>query len=508
MSGYGTKKRGATLAEQLTFPAVFSEAVAQRQNPYGYLPQQERNPVIMPVGDDLQDKYHEQKRLDANRRVMNAVMDNRASTARFLRSHQNYDVPKAVLAQRQFANPSNGNQSDIYSHRPINWTVDWDSTLQGGVLFTQEGQRYGRDKLKDRVAQLNAIDVAKQEFLSGLPTGAMAQPQRGVPPSADEFTVGSTVELMTTLQTLSSAIQMGNITQLSVSEMVKFLRLLFRWATGASQDELEEVFEVVDNNIINLQGLDDEFSEGVAEGDEPVQDYTEQLLRTMRKVRDYLEQMIGVANLSPKERKTASTNAIKSAGLTAISRLPANIVERERKEAESKAGRLGVREQFREAQEATRESPFFADFFGDKSAEELRRERREAKADARAKLSQDGRDKKVEDTYSSSSSSSMNTMRADKPSAEMEVKQPEQAEPDFEGPAQPAQLEPPRQLPQPTALMMVATRILQRGVIGNKDDLRRDARTLGLNPRRPTGGYYTVAELRQMIGDTVIELVG
>lgn len=324
MSGYGTKKRGADLAEQLTFPAVFSEAVAQRQNPYGYLPQQQRNPVVMPVGDDLQDKYHAQKKLDADRRVMNAVMDNRASTARFLKSHQNYDLPRPVLSQRQFANPSLGNQSDIYSHRPIDWNQSSLSPLQGGVLFTQEAQKWGRQKLADRIPQLDAITLAKQAFLTGVPLGAV---DRGAP--LEDFPVGSKVELVALLQTIQSSATVGKINALTVADSVKFLRLLFRWATTATSEDLTDVYNYIEGDpdgiIYLLENIEEQFQEGVAEGS-PVKPYNDQLLQTMRKVARYLEAMIKSVDRSPAERKKVSSNAIKNLGFTSLTQ---KSVERE-----------------------------------------------------------------------------------------------------------------------------------------------------------------------------------
>jgi hypothetical protein len=420
MSGYGTKKRGADVAQQLTFPAVFSEAVAQRENPYGYYPQQQRNPVILPVGDDLQDKYHEQKRLDANRRVMNAVMDNRASTARFLKSHQNYDLPRPVLGQRIFANPSLGNQSDIYSHRPIDWNQSSVSSLQGGVLFTQEAQKWGRQKLADRIPQLNAIELAKQAFLTGVPVGTV---ERGAPSEA--FPIGSTVELMATLQSLASAIQMGSITGLTLGEMVKFLRLLFRWATGATQDELQEVLQVVDSNLVGLQGIEDEFAEGVAEGvdGKQIRAYNDQLTVSMRKVRDYLKRMIGVVNLSAKERQKASANFIKNVGFTAISRLSAEAVDRELK------AELANARSFREATERGERKKEEREFrgIGNVFGVELNEDERERRADEAGPFFGDS-------SSSSSSTSVRNPMRSQQ-SAQLPEELPEAPDAEFEGPA-------------------------------------------------------------------------
>jgi hypothetical protein len=125
--------------------------------------------------------------------------------------------------------------------------------------------------------------------------------------------------------------------------------------------------------------------------------------------------MIGVVNLSAKERQKASANFIKNVGFTAISRLSAEAVDRELKAQLASAKSLTDR---LELNELNRLASAYS--FG-----------------GMPKLSQDGYSRKAEEA-SSSSSSSTNVSRDGKPSAEMDVKQAEQAEAKFEGPAQPA----------------------------------------------------------------------
>jgi hypothetical protein len=313
MSGYGTKKRGADVAQELTFPAVFSDVASLRQNPYGYMPQLQRNPVVMPEGNDLQDKWHQQKKMDADRRVMNAVMDNRASTARFLRSHANYDVPRPVLSQRQFANPSNGNQADIYNNRAVDWNQNTDS-LMGGVLYTQEAQKWGRQKLRDRIPQLDAIELAKQAFISDIPLGAVTvgQPTERLSESAS-FKVQ--LEITNTIQSIATSLEAGRLSPLTASDTLKFLRLLFRWASGASLDELVDVKDTVEYIIKSLEGILDELDvENLLPSDNEKKVFSAQLLDTMRKTRQYLVNMIGVVNANPVERQKASANFVRSAG--------------------------------------------------------------------------------------------------------------------------------------------------------------------------------------------------
>lgn len=320
MSGYGTKKRGADVAQQLTFPAVFSEVASLSQNPYGYLPQSQRNPVFMPEGNDLQDKYHQQKKMDADRRVMNAVMDNRASTARFLRSHANYDIPRPVLSQRQFANPSNGNQADIYNNRAIDWNQNTES-LMGGVLYTQEAQKWGRQKLRDRIPQLDAIELAKQAFLTDTPLGAVTvgQPAERLTESAS---LKVQLEITNTIQSIATSLEAGRLSPLTVADTLKFLRLLFRWASGATFDELDDVKNIVEYIIESLEGITDELDvENLSASDNEKKVFSSQLLDTMRKTRQYLVNMISVVNAPSAERQKASANFVRSAGFASLSKL-------------------------------------------------------------------------------------------------------------------------------------------------------------------------------------------
>ena len=320
MSGYGTKKRGADVAQELTFPAVFSDVASLRQNPYGYMPQLQRNPVMMPEGNDLQDKYHQQKKMDADRRVMNAVMDNRASTARFLRSHANYVLPRPVLSQRQFANPSNGNQADIYNNRAVDWNQNTDS-LMGGVLYTQEAQKWGRQKLRDRIPQLDAIELAKQAFVTDTPLGAVTvgQPTERLTESAS---LKVQLEITNTIQSIATSLEAGRLSPLTVADTLKFLRLLFRWASGASLDELVDVKTIVEYIIESLEGILDELDvENLNPSDNEKKVFSTELLNTMRKTRQYLVNMIGVVNASPSERQKASANFVRSAGFASLSKL-------------------------------------------------------------------------------------------------------------------------------------------------------------------------------------------
>ena len=192
MSAFGTKKAGGDLALQLTFPEVFSAAVASRgKNPYGVLQSTLKFGQDLPEGKDLQSAWHEQKLADANRMAMAKVQATKSALEKWWHHTAPSNYIKPVLAQRKVANPSTGNQVDIYAardERPLTGgcacdggdahsdsgssenSYDRGKGMKGGVLRTAQGQKFGHKMMMNRVGQLNAIDMAKTNFAVGMPT--------------------------------------------------------------------------------------------------------------------------------------------------------------------------------------------------------------------------------------------------------------------------------------------------------------------------------------------------
>ena len=306
MSAVVTKKPGGDYATQLTFPAVFAQQAAMNNLASQYYPDAQSRPMVLPRGSGLQESYHEQKRLDANRRCLAAVKDNAASTARFLSSHANYIVPKPVLSQRKYANPSNGNQADIYSNRPIQW-----NTMSGGVLRTTEGQEWAMGKLRERIPQLDAIKAAKEAFLMDMPMGPVAAEQVGV------SDITAKVELYNLLSRVESDVEQGvvSITNKTVEKSQSVLRLLFAFIPYADTNEVEEVMEKVEYIIGFLSGITLGAQSDVGEDVMKNADYLSNLYELMR---EYLVRMNGVLGRPRKEREKASAVFIKSLGFSEL----------------------------------------------------------------------------------------------------------------------------------------------------------------------------------------------
>ena len=312
---------------QLTFPTVFSEVASRGHLNSAYYPELSSRPMMLPRDNDLQGNYHQQKMEDAHRMAMARVQASALAEQRFLNSHAGYyGMPKPVLGQRKYANPSLGNQADIYSNRPV-----WDSVYQptsGGVLYTAEAQKWGRNKLNNRIAQLNAIDVAKQGFVSqylpqGMPQGlpqSSLRPQmpmmEGEPASAK-----ANIELVQLLQSVSDSIEAGVVGQFAFNDVIKLLRQMFRWAASADVEEMKEVYEYVDRNQQLLAGMEERAQEGANADEVFVKDIAPNLGTVsdiFRRLRKYLDGMIASVNKSPAERRAISANLVKTLGFTKV----------------------------------------------------------------------------------------------------------------------------------------------------------------------------------------------
>jgi len=324
MSAVATKKLGGDYATQLTFPAVF-EAQARANNLASrFYPDATGRPMELLTGSGLQQDYHEQKRLDANRSCMNGVKDNAASMARYLSSHANYIVPKPVLGQRVYANPSNGNQSDIYSSRPI----QWNQSMSGGVLRTEEGQKWGRDKLRERIPQLDAIKAAKEAFLMGVPMLSSGADNVGI------SDITTKVELFSLLNRVESDLEQGIVNNKTVEKTQSLLKLLFSFTPYGEVREIEQIMVQVEYIKRSLDGILEQGEEGVAIGQvgSVVMKNAEYLDNIYEKIFQYLTRMNGVFNRSRKEREKASGIFIKALGFSDIEKKLPSVPPRLRRE--------------------------------------------------------------------------------------------------------------------------------------------------------------------------------
>jgi hypothetical protein len=317
MSAVATKKIGADLDQQLSFPAMFEEAYAELRLPTKFYPTAPLGEADLPAGTDLQSQWHEQKRLDAHRSAMNGVRDTKRATARALVSHAGYfGMPKAVLGQRIFANPSLGSgQADIYAARrtaPDSEEAPFHCVggLSGGVLRSKEGQEFGKKLLADRLRQLNAIDVAKQEQMMGVPMGTIAEPPFAPAPGLVEAESPEMIKLaglLTNLQNAVSGYGTG-VSKLDISDYTELVSLIVRLAPRMSREVLEDLMAQLDVTVEALEGYEeDEEDSGV---------FLNYLRDNLPKLRRYVAGMLRGVN-------APSVEVIDEAGKTKSSLVPA-----------------------------------------------------------------------------------------------------------------------------------------------------------------------------------------
>jgi hypothetical protein len=271
MAAVTTKKRNGDMAVQLTFPTVFEDVYAEEGLPLEY--EHESMPALpaLPEGTDLQADYHRQKQADANRMAMAGVQASANAERRFLLSHAGYyGMPKPVLGQRIYANPSNGNQADIYPARRDQGEGMTGAGLVGGVLRTAEGQNYGRQLLQARAAQLDAIDAAMDMQMpdsSRLPPVAQdsfAEPLGEVPTNV-------MLELTTMIEGFVASIMSGRLSTIDIKDAVRAVQLILRVAPSLGREEFEGLLEQVENLVeqtleIYLDAVDGPDEDDAAKG--------------------------------------------------------------------------------------------------------------------------------------------------------------------------------------------------------------------------------------------------
>ena len=298
MAAIATKKPGGDFAVQLTFPTVF-EAVEKASGRYLHPSYAlESRPVVTPqwAGTDFQSAYHDQKMRDANYMALARVQSTKSSEAKMLKYHANYNLPKPVLSQRVFANPSLGSGGiggDVYSARSCasgSGSMNLGSQImRGGVLFTVEGQTAGRQRLFDRIGQINAAKNAKELFIAGdTSVNPIAQPAE-VPMAEDEAEQAES-DFVTLRNSVMDAITGGSVSRDNYKDLIRMNAELVKFAPEADaisfQDTLAgyDAMERAINASINTieHGGEAGENEGNNEGRRQIEILTSMLLATQK----------------------------------------------------------------------------------------------------------------------------------------------------------------------------------------------------------------------------------
>ena len=317
MSAFGTKKKYGDLALQLTYPDVTAAFVATEPDPYGYTEDVMIGKARLYAGDDLQQRYHEEKKRHADRNAMNWVHNN--ARTRWLMNHNTFGFtqPYPHLSQRVYANPSYGNFSDIYAARNDVHIPSDSSALHGGVLRTAEGQKYGRNLLRARIQQLNTIDAGRPP-VSNMPFAPAQYPAVPEIPREPETQLTSLkIDLRGKLEDILGVLtENASIDDLSISILANISRtiseaqkLLFRMAPDFTMSEFNNVLSYITQmKALVLSDDGARVSEGRMQVLEPIED-------GIKVLDDYTRGMISVINFSRDEKIAKSKNLVESLGV-------------------------------------------------------------------------------------------------------------------------------------------------------------------------------------------------
>ena len=314
MAAVATKKPGGDLAVQLTFPLNFQRAFDAG---FSYFPSAMGPSLDLFVGQDFQSKYHEEKRLDANRSVMNGLQANATAERLMMTGPHNYHVPKPVLGQRRYANPSYGADALVSTRRdngadaPFRVIDGTDiimgmppimgagsGSMRGGVLKTAEGYDFYRGQLDDRIEQLNRINALAQGFAVPMGQGVNTQ-------NNEKDGSPNKVEFFLLLRSFMDAVEAGDYNRFTFDSAKDFVGKLLNLGPSASEEDFQDIIEGLDDIERNLNSEDAESADNRVI-------YGETLRVLADKTRDYTREMFANMERSDSERKALSKSLVKT----------------------------------------------------------------------------------------------------------------------------------------------------------------------------------------------------
>lgn len=307
MSAYGTKKANADFGVQVTFPAVFNRAFAGGT---GYFPSDDGGSLDVMVGENFQSRYHQEKRDDANRSVLNGLQARQSMERKLLTGPHNYHVPRPVLGQRRFANPMNGVVGFPSARRddPAAPFAVVETGMTGGVLKTREGQNYYIQRLQSRIAQLDRLNALAQGF--AVPMG-----QSPGSYNSEQFGTKDKVTFFIYLRALSDSILTADYSRFTFENLKEMMDLLFRFAPRtATQDDFKEMIDGWEEMLETIRGSDDDpRGEALAEVKE---EYEETLKIFLEKGFQYIREMAANVFRETRDKEALSRALINSLGFT------------------------------------------------------------------------------------------------------------------------------------------------------------------------------------------------
>jgi hypothetical protein len=342
IGGIATEKVPTT-SLNVGFPSAYQSVYASKGKPLRFFPEAQSRPPVMLKAEGLQSDWHTQKKADADTMAKAKVVSQQMASRRAGVSHAGYfGMPKPVLGQRKFANPSFGALS-AHSARedqpvaPFHYAGSLEGgAIIGGVLRSPEGQDFGKKRLLARIGELNRIGEAKMAWATGL--APPTTPPKGVTFEASEVgEIGEAtlIELNLMLQSVLDALVGSDggedLGRFSYAEATRALKVIFRIAPSVDMGELNELFSKVDVIVNLLNGVlehdhhsrvPDSASQSYSSDSNALVGNKLQIALSLQvlftKMREYLTRMLQGINLSPKERLALSKNLVKSLGFSKI----------------------------------------------------------------------------------------------------------------------------------------------------------------------------------------------
>jgi hypothetical protein len=332
MSAVATMKPGGQHAVQQTFPYVFQQDF---QAGTAYFPSGVATPMNLMLGETFQSEYHREKLKDAVQSVYNGLHNDRMKEQKLLTGTANYHLPKPVLGQRVFANPSLGAGSDSSARRD-GFTAPWtivqnqiptiqtvaDTTREvhqfgdgfvGGVMKTREGFNYYTNNLRARIDQLNAMNSLAVGM--PVPRGSTTRP------ISDSRQQGSMdkIEFFLLFQVLEDSVTEGDLSKFTFDSLKNMMAFLFSFAPSAEKEDFQDIIRSISSIRLSLE-------QGIAEtaGEENIFQnvpYAETLTVYMEGMNEYVAEMYKNMNLSEMDRRTLSNSLIKTLGFTRLQKM-------------------------------------------------------------------------------------------------------------------------------------------------------------------------------------------
>jgi len=306
MAGYGTKKINGDRGVQLTFPLEFTRAYNMQD---AYFPSYQGEAQAISVGKDFQSQYHEEKRQYANKCVMDGLVARYSAEQKLLTGPHNYHVPKPVLGQRRYANPSYGDSAMYSSRRDAGAVeapfkvIETGGMLRGsGGLKTVEARDFYKEQLQRRISQLDRMNALAQGYSvdMGQPFERQDNEQEGSP---------NKIEFFIYLRALGDAIRTGDLSRFTFENVKELIIKLVQLAPRATREDFQDIVDSLDSmTILARDGLleDPEFArqpDNIA--------YANTLVDYLERMRAYVAEMFKHVDDDPKRRAAISKGMMK-----------------------------------------------------------------------------------------------------------------------------------------------------------------------------------------------------